>query len=123
MVTLGAKIVTPGLGLPSSYTIDSILENESMLKYSFNNSPMNTSVKIANQNNEARYIDHLLKTVLEDPLIRKRFIEMLQLSPNERRLILNNWIESYWTKNTGPEIIQALACLFDETLLPAWDTT
>jgi hypothetical protein len=77
---------------------------------------MNTSFKIINHKEEARYIDHLLKTVLEDPFIRKRFLELLQLRPFERRMILNNWIEKYWLKNTGPEIIQALACLFDDKL-------
>jgi hypothetical protein len=77
---------------------------------------MKVSVKIENQTIEAIYVDQLLNTVLEDPLIRKRFIEILQLSSIERRMILNNWIETYWLKNTGPEIIKALACLFDDKL-------
>jgi hypothetical protein len=74
---------------------------------------MKAAFRRINQTKEDQYIDHLLQTVLEEPLIRKRFIEMLILPPFERRIILNTWIEKYWLKNTGPEIIQALACLFD----------
>jgi hypothetical protein len=77
---------------------------------------MKATVKKENQNNESIYINHLLSTVLDDPPIRKKFIKMLQLPPIERRIILNNWIKTYWLKNTGPEIIQALACLFDDKL-------
>ena len=74
------------------------------------------SFKRINQKNEARYIWHLLGEVLEDPNIRIRFLEMLRLQPFERRLVLNHWIKAYWMKNTGPEIIQALAYLFDDNL-------
>jgi hypothetical protein len=31
-------------------------------------------------------------------------------------MILNDWIQMYWLKNTGPEIIQALANLYDDKL-------
>ena len=67
---------------------------------------MKLSATGTDRSNEARYIEHLLKTVFDDPLFRKRFIEILQLSPVERRMILNNWIELFWLKETGPEIIQ-----------------
>ena len=72
--------------------------------------------KDINQNSEAGRIYQLFGPTLEDPLVRKRLIELLQLQPFERRMILNNWIEMYWLKNTGPEIIQALACLYDDKL-------
>jgi hypothetical protein len=72
--------------------------------------------KNISKKNEARYIDHLFGPTLEDPFVRNRLIELLQLQPFERRMILNNWIEIYWLKNTGPEIIQALACLYDDKL-------
>ena len=72
--------------------------------------------KNINKKNEARYIDNLFGRTLEDPLVRKRLIELLQLQPFERRMILNNWIETYWLINTGPEIIQALAFLYDDKL-------
>ena len=72
--------------------------------------------KDINQNSEAGRIYQLFGPTLEDPLVRKRLIELLQLQPFERRMILNNWIKMYWLKNTGPEIIQALACLYDDKL-------
>jgi len=72
--------------------------------------------KNINQNSEARRIYHLFRPTLADPLVRKRLIELLQLEPSERRMILNNWIEMYWLKNSGPEIVQALACLYDDKL-------
>ena len=65
---------------------------------------------------EIRYIHRLLQTAREDPVIKNRLIELLQLSPEERRMVLNNWIETYWLNNTGPEIVQALAYLFDDKL-------
>ena len=72
--------------------------------------------KDINQNSEAGRIYQLFGPTLADPLVRKRLIELLQLQPFERRMILNNWIKMYWLKNTGPEIIQALACLYDDKL-------
>jgi hypothetical protein len=65
---------------------------------------------------EFRYIHQLLQTALEDKEIKNRLIDLLQLNPGERRTILNNWIETYWLQNSGPEIIQALAYLFDDKL-------
>ena len=68
------------------------------------------------QRNEAWQIYQLFGPTLADPFVRKRLIELLQLQPSERRIILNDWIQMYWLKNTGPEIIQALACLYDDKL-------
>jgi hypothetical protein len=68
------------------------------------------------QKKEIRHLHQLLQTAREDHVIKNRLIELLQLSPGERRMVLNNWIETYWLKNTGPEIIQALAYLFDDKL-------
>jgi hypothetical protein len=77
---------------------------------------MNTDFEQFDPKVEIRYIHQLLQTALEDNVIRNRLIELLQLSPGERRNVLNNWIEMYWLKDTGPEIIQVLAYLFDDKL-------
>ena len=66
------------------------------------------------QKKEIDHVHKLLLVALEDQVIKNRLIELLQLSPGDRRMALNNWIEMYWMKNTGPEIIQALAYLFDD---------
>jgi hypothetical protein len=68
------------------------------------------------QKMEIHYVHRLLQVALDDQVIKNRLIELLQLSPGERRNVLNNWIETYWMKNTGLEIIQALAYLFDDKL-------
>jgi len=75
-----------------------------------------TAGKNINHNNETGRIYQLFGPTLADPLVRKRLIELLQLQPSERRIILNDWIQMYWLKNTEPEIIQALACLYDDKL-------
>jgi hypothetical protein len=68
------------------------------------------------QKKEIHHVHRLLLVALEDQVIKNRLIELLQLSPGDRRTVLNNWIATYWLKNTGPEIIQALAYLFDDKL-------
>ena len=68
------------------------------------------------QKKEIHYVHRLLQVALEDQVIKNRLIELLHLSPGARRTVLNNWIEMYWLKNTGPEIIQVLAYLFDDKL-------
>ena len=68
------------------------------------------------QKKEIHHIHQLLQTAREDHVIKNKLIELLQLSPGERRMVLNHWIETYWLKHTGPEIIQALAYLFDDKL-------
>ena len=77
---------------------------------------MELSSKRTKDENEVLYLWHLLEKVFEDPFIRERFNGLLQMLPCERRLILSNWIIMYWMKKTGPEIIQALAYLFDDKL-------
>ena len=78
--------------------------------------PVISSFKRTSKKIEFQYLEHLLGKVLEDPIIRIRFLEILRSQPCERRLILNNWIAAYWMKSTGPEVIQALAYLFDDKL-------
>ncbi|MHA2279014.1 MAG: hypothetical protein ACXAC2_24810 [Candidatus Kariarchaeaceae archaeon] len=56
----------------------------------------------------------LMQSALADPVIKKRILEVLQLSSFERRSVLNIWLKQLRLRNARPEMIQALNCLFDD---------
>jgi hypothetical protein len=61
----------------------------------------------------------LMQTAMEDPLIKNRIIEVLQLSSFERRTILNNWLEQLQRRNASESLLSALSCLFDDKIAEA----
>jgi hypothetical protein len=59
-------------------------------------------------------IPDIIQIALEDPLIKKRIKEVLNLDSYERRSVLNEWIEQLRLRNARSEIKQGLICLFDD---------
>lgn len=58
----------------------------------------------------------LIQTAMADPVIKKRIIEILQLSSFERRTVLNNWMEQLRQRNAPEDLLSALSCLFDDKI-------
>lgn len=58
----------------------------------------------------------LIQTVMEDPDIRKRIVEVLKLSSFERRTVLNNWLEQLRHLKAPENLLKALSCLFDDKI-------
>ena len=59
-------------------------------------------------------IPDIIEIVLEDPVIKKRIKEVLNLDSYKRRSVLNEWLEQLRLRNARSEIIQGLICLFDD---------
>jgi hypothetical protein len=68
-----------------------------------------------NKNSIEKFSD-LIQTAIEDPMIKKRIIEVLQLSSFERRTVLNNWLEQLRLRHTSGKLLKALSCLFDDEI-------
>jgi len=60
-----------------------------------------------------KYAD-LFQTVMEDPVIKRRIIDVLQLSSFERRTVLINWLEQLRLRHASGKLLKALSCLFDD---------
>jgi hypothetical protein len=59
-------------------------------------------------------IPDIIQIALEDPLIKQRIKEVLNLDSYERRSVLNDWIEQLRLRNARREIIMGLIYLFDD---------
>jgi len=56
----------------------------------------------------------LIQISKEDPLIKKRISELLQLSSFERRFELNIWLEQLRQRNASENLLYVLGILFDD---------
>jgi hypothetical protein len=59
-------------------------------------------------------IPDIIQIALEDPVIKKRIKEVLNLDSYERRSVLNEWLEQLRLRNARREIITGLIYLFDD---------
>ena len=66
--------------------------------------------------NSIEKFSNLIQTAIEDPVIKKRIIEVLQLSSFERRTVLNNWLEQLRLRHASGKLLKALSCLFDDEI-------
>ncbi len=57
---------------------------------------------------------NLIQTTMEDPVIKKRIVEVLKLNSFERRTVLNNWLEQLRHRKAPENLLSALSCLFDD---------
>ena len=64
----------------------------------------------------AEEFDNLMQTLLADPVIKKRILEVLQLSSFERCTVLNNWLEQLRTRHASEHLLSALTYLFDDKI-------
>jgi hypothetical protein len=67
-----------------------------------------------NINNEFESLIKLIEIMQEDSVINEKVIKMLQLDSYQRRSVLNNWLEQLRCINAPCELMQPLACLFDD---------
>ena len=58
----------------------------------------------------------LIEVLRDDREIKDRVIELVQMDSYKRRTVLNNWLEQLLRKHAPPGMIQALTCLFDDTV-------
>jgi len=56
----------------------------------------------------------LLETVITDPLLKNRVIEVLKLNSFDRRSVLNIWLKQLRQQNAPQYIIDGLSYLFDD---------
>jgi len=59
----------------------------------------------------------LIQISHEDPLIKKRILELLQLSSYERRFALNIWLEQLRQRNASDDLLYVLGILFDDIVV------
>ena len=59
---------------------------------------------------------HLLQAIKEDKEINSRVIQLLKSNSFTRRLLLNKWLEQLRRRQAPEKLIQALSCLFDDTI-------
>ena len=67
-----------------------------------------------NQNSKQKKISMLIRLTNEDPVIKKRLIELLQLSSFERRFELNIWLEKLRQRKASENLCNMLLILFDD---------
>jgi len=58
----------------------------------------------------------LIQGIRNDPEIKKRIIQLLKMDSYQRRFVLNNWLEQLRRSRAPEKLIQALSCLFDDTI-------
>ena len=59
---------------------------------------------------------HLLQVIIADQEIKIRVIQLLKSNSFTRRLLLNKWLEQLRRKQAPEKLIQALSCLFDDSI-------
>ena len=69
-----------------------------------------------NKDTGSEEISFLVQTALEDPVIKQRILELLQLNSFERRSALNIWLEQLRLRNASEELLYVFSCLFDDTI-------
>jgi hypothetical protein len=58
----------------------------------------------------------LLQVIKADKEIRNRVIQLLKANSYTRRMLLNKWLEQLWRKQASDNLMQALSCLFDDSI-------
>ena len=66
------------------------------------------------RNSKYNKISTLIQLTNEDPEIKKRILELLQLNPFERRFKLNIWIEQLRQRNASENLCNMFIILFDD---------
>lgn len=69
-----------------------------------------------NKDTGSEEISFLVQTALEDPVIKQRILELLQLNLFERRSALNIWLEQLRLRDASEELLYVFSCLFDDTI-------
>lgn len=69
-----------------------------------------------NKDTGSEEISFLVQTALEDPVIKQRILELLQLNLFERRSVLNIWLEQLRLRDASEELLYVFSCLFDDTI-------
>ena len=67
-------------------------------------------------NNLSQSFTSLLQVIKRDEEINSRVVQMLKLKPFQRRLLLNKWLEQLRRKKAPEKLMQALSCLFDDSI-------
>ena len=72
--------------------------------------------KANNYNSDFVSIERLLKAMRYDPVINKKVVNILNMDSYQRRIVLSNWLEHLRLNNAPKNLMQALACLYDDIL-------
>ena len=58
----------------------------------------------------------LLKAMRHDPIINKKVLNILNMDPHPRRIVLSNWLEQLRRNNAPGKLTQTLSFLFDDSI-------
>ena len=61
-------------------------------------------------------VNCLVQVTQDDAVIKRRILELLQLSSFERRFALNIWLEQLRQRNAYDNLMYILSCLFDDNV-------
>ena len=61
-------------------------------------------------------INLLIQITHDDPIIKKKILELLQLNSFERRAVLNVWLEQLRRGNASENMLYVLEILFDDNV-------
>ena len=61
-------------------------------------------------------LETLIEVIHDDQEIMERVVQLLQMDSYQRREMLNIWLEKLQRKHAPSGMIQALTCLFDDTV-------
>ena len=77
---------------------------------------LRVSGKKINKDTGSEEITCLVQTALEDSVIKKRMLKLLQLNSFERRSVLIIWLEQLRLRNASENLLSVLSCLFDDKI-------
>jgi len=75
-----------------------------------------SNIKMINLKLKPDEVTCLIQISREDPLIKKRILELLQLSSFERRFELNVWLEQLRQRDASENLLYVLGILFDDII-------
>jgi ubiquinone biosynthesis protein Coq4 len=75
-----------------------------------------TLVKTDTTNSYFESLVKMIQAMQKDPVINEKVVEMLRLDPYRRRIILNNWLEQLQLQRASLKLLNAFACLFDDSI-------
>ena len=66
------------------------------------------------KNNKFESLTRLIQIMRNDEVINKKITAVLQMDSNQRRSVLNNWMEMLQRQDAPKNLLSALSCLFDD---------
>jgi len=65
---------------------------------------------------EIEQLSIILKAMMNDPMINKKLVTILQMDSYPRHIVLSNWLEQLCRNNAPGKLTQTLSILFDDDI-------